>query len=131
MSAASVRLIWPLASWPNPNRARRQHWAHNGSQASAIRTAAKLLALQALTRTKPLTPPVHMHLAFAFPDKRSRDLLNVDTKALVDGVVDSGLIAEDNWAHVPLVTIEYDDHKTERGHLRVTVTLTEIGGSDG
>lgn len=122
-TTATVTLDWPLKTWPNPNRDRRKHWGRIAKEGRAIRDAGRVLAMD---RGRVETP-VNMTLAFAFPDKRRRDLDNYSSKNLVDGLVDGGLIPEDDYAHIASVTRILDPNKTATGWLRVTVTMETVG----
>lgn len=126
MSQASVTLTWPISQWPNPNRDRRLHWAVNAKRAKAIRASAKIAALQTMFTIAPLRSPVEVELMWAFPDRRPRDLENWSSKALLDGITDAGLIADDSSAHIARTVRTQDPERSPRGHLRVTVTITEI-----
>lgn len=124
--AAIVRLTWPIAAWPNPNRDRRKHWTREREEARNIRAMGKSLGQQALDKHQPLTSPIHVTLTWAFPDRRERDLENWSSKALIDGIADSGLIAGDSTKHIARVTREVDVVRSEKGKLRVTVRIEEI-----
>lgn len=126
---ATVRLTWPIAHWPNPNRDRGKHWSRERREAREIRTAAALLGQQALAKVKPLRSPVNVHMLWSFPDARERDLENWSSKALLDGLVDSGLIAGDSTRHIAHTERDEDPERSERGTIRVTVTITERGAT--
>ena len=125
---ATVRLTWPLAKWPTPNK--RLHPMARANQVKAIRTAAALLGQQALTRTGPVTVPCEITVAFGFPDGRRRDIANFEAKHAIDGLVDAGLIADDSWREVPRMVLEHDPEPSEKGQLRVTITITEARPPD-
>lgn len=122
---ASVELTWPIRDWPNPNRDRREHWAKNAKKARAIREAAGVQGAIEELLNRPLKSPVEVRMAWAFPDRRPRDLENWSSKALLDGLVDSGLIAGDDHAHIVKTERVLDPARSPKGHLRVTVTITE------
>jgi crossover junction endodeoxyribonuclease RusA len=67
----------------------------------------------------------HITVAIRFADNRRRDVGNLypTAKAIVDGCVDAGLLADDDDKHVigPDLRREYPN-----GEPRVTVTLQEI-----
>ena len=117
----TVTLTWPLKTWPNPNRDRRKHWTKQREEGRNIRAAACVAATKAMGA--PFTAPVALTLAWAFPDKRSRDLENYSSKALVDGITDSGLIADDDARHIVSVTKLIDPERTPTGMLKVTATF--------
>ena len=124
--SAIVRLTWPIAAWPNPNRDRKKHWTKEREEARNIRAMGKSLGQQALDKCGPIPSPVHVILTWAFPDRRERDLENWSSKALIDGIADSGLIAGDSTKHIARVTREVDVVRSEKGKLRVTVRIEEI-----
>lgn len=125
--SATIQLTWPMAKWPNPNRDRKKHWTRERSEARAIRTTAQSLGVQALTRgTTPMRSPIAVTLAWAFPDARERDLENWSSKALLDGLVDSGLIAGDSTRHIVRTERVEDPERSPKGMLRVTVVLAEV-----
>jgi len=130
MTTASVSLTWPLAAWPNSNADRRKHWTRQRREARAIRQAARIEAARLRDVIAPavvqLHGPVAVTLRFAFPDARHRDLDNYSAKALIDGLVDSGILADDDHRHIASVTRTLDPIKTLRGHLRVTVEIEEL-----
>jgi Holliday junction resolvase RusA-like endonuclease len=120
---ATVTLNWPINTWPNSNRDRHKHWTKQRREAAEIRVAAFSLA----RGMHPVETPANMTVSFAFPDKRRRDLDNYSIKAFVDGLVDSGLIPDDDHAHVTSVTRTLDPAKTDKGTLRITVQLVTVG----
>lgn len=116
----TASLEWPIDTWPNSNSDRRKHWTRQRREARAIRSAAAKLALT------PATGPVRLTFTFAFPDRRRRDLDNYSVKAYIDGLVDSRAIAADDHQTVTAVTRTLDPERTERGRMRVTVTIEEV-----
>lgn len=64
-----------------------------------------------------LTATVH------FRDLRTRDVLNVSLKAVIDGAVDAGILPDDSWRH-----LHYVGHgaRLERG-CRPTIVMTWEG----
>lgn len=66
----------------------------------------------------------HITVAFRFPTNRRRDVGNLypTAKAIVDGLVDAGLLPDDDDKHItgPDMRREYPN-----GPLRVTVTITQ------
>lgn len=119
----TIRLAWPIKAWPNPNRDRRKHWTTERAEARNIRAAAHALGTQALTKTAPIPSPVVVTLKLGFPDARPRDLENWSSKALLDGLVDSGIIAGDSHRDIVRTVRELDPERSDKGHIRVTVTI--------
>lgn len=122
--SAIVRLTWPLIHWPTPNK--RLHPLAKARLAKAIRTHAAIVGQQALTRTGPIATPCLITVQFAFPDGRRRDIANYEAKHAIDGLVDSGLIADDSWREVPRMILEHDPKPSPKGRLRVTVHIESI-----
>lgn len=118
-----IVIDWPIAAWPNPNRDRRKHWTRERREAREIRSAAHVLGCQSgLTFTK----PVNVTVTWAFPDKRRRDADNFSCKALIDGLVDAGVLADDDTTRVLSLTKRIDTTaRTPKGHMRATITITE------
>ena len=123
---ATVTLTWPISTYPNPNRDRRKHWAKKATEAANIRASAKMATLQTMFTKAPITGRVQLTLTYAFPDKRTRDLLNFDTKAFLDGVVEAGLIEDDSHEIMRPIVIDLDPEKSPKGHLTVTATFEEV-----
>lgn len=67
----------------------------------------------------------HITIAIRFPTNHRRDVGNYypTAKAIVDGLVDAQLLADDNDTHVVGPDMRRD---TPNGPLRITVTLEEI-----
>ena len=59
-----------------------------------------------------------------YPDRRGRDLLNTleGIKADIDGIVDSGLIPDDDWTRLNAITI--DEPCVDKDNPRIELTLT-------
>ncbi len=76
-------------------------------------------------------PPVHVEMLVYLPEvgsgSRMRDVSNLQptAKAILDGIVDSGLLADDDDKHVVGPDLRRSDMR--RPVARFTVTLTEIG----
>lgn len=121
--APVVTLTWPIAAWPNPNRDRKKHWTREREEARNIRAAGKMHGQKALRKLSPFPSPIHVTLTWAFPDRRERDLENWSSKALIDGLVDSGLIAGDSTKHITQTTRKLDPERTPKGVLRVAVHI--------
>lgn len=126
-ASATVTLTWPLASWPNPNRDRRKHWTRERAEARAIRGAAAEAGADQVTIVGTVPSPVQVTLHWAFPDGRQRDLENWSSKALIDGIVDSGLITGDSHTDIVRIVRDLDPERSERGTLRVTAEIEEVG----
>lgn len=121
---ARVVLTWPVRAWPNPNRDRHKHWARERREGRDIRTAAHIIARQ---KRVSVASPVHVEVVWTFPDGRDRDIENWSTKALLDGIVDAGLITDDNARKLARIEKAIDKTaRTPRGYLRVAVTIRTV-----
>lgn len=84
----------------NANRSRREHWSSERRTARDIRTATALLA-----RNQHIPRLERAHITYVVhptPKTRRRDPGNwaPSAKAAVDGLVDAGVLADDDAAHV-------------------------------
>jgi len=123
---ATVTLTWPLKTWPNPNRDRSKHWGQKSSEAAKIRASAKIAAMQTMFTHAPIQGRVRLTLIYSYPDTRERDLLNFDTKAFLDGIVDAGLIEDDNYKIMRPILIDYQPEKSPKSHLTLEATFKEV-----
>lgn len=72
--------------------------------------------------------PCHMTVDIGWPDKRRRDRSNAAStvKALLDGVVDAGILTDDSDLHITRET--YTSHvEGDKGRIHLTITLTPEG----
>lgn len=94
----SVYLDAPGAEWPddllNVNALRGQT-RFTGRRAAPWRAYGKALALAAAV--PPIAPPARVWAEFTFPTNHRRDTGNLypTVKALVDGIVDAGVLPDD------------------------------------
>lgn len=126
MSSAAIQLTAAISQWPNPNRDRKKHWTRERAEARAIRATAHALGIAAKAKSGGLKSPIEVTMAWAFPDRRERDLENWSSKALLDGCVDSGLIQGDSSRHI-IRTVRIEDRGgSEKGQIKVTCTFKEV-----
>ena len=138
MDAVSLDLPWPPADL-NPNRARRLHWAARREATALYRRDCFLIARVKtgwLRRVKdgtpmPLTPPVSATVTFWMPDRRRRDLDNLlaAMKPAWDGLVDAGLLADDNADQLS-ITLKPPEYAGSRGAAGVHLLLAYKGRDD-
>lgn len=125
---ARVTLTWPVQAWPNPNRDRRKHWTRERREGREIRNAAHVIAR---SQRVTVASPVAVSIVWTFPDGRDRDIENWSSKALLDGIVDAGLIPDDNARKLARIEKSIDrTTRTPRGYLRATVTIRTIEKSE-
>lgn len=89
----------PAAEVANANDARREHWAAKSRKARALRARG---ALAWRLAGSPHMDKVRCVVQVYYPDRRKRDVANLHptVKALVDGMVAAGLLADDDDAHL-------------------------------
>lgn len=93
----SIIVDLPRAQVINAN-----HRLHHFARASRTKVLRELTAWAA-HKTGPVSGKVHILATYYYPDKRwPRDEANLfpTTKACVDGLVDAGVLAEDDHHHV-------------------------------
>ena len=102
--SVTLDLPWPPADL-NPNRARSLHWSAHHRAAAQYRRDCFLIAYDQMALFRPwgrsffpLTPPITATVTFQMPNRRRRDLDNLlaAMKPAWDGLVDAGLLADDN-----------------------------------
>ena len=126
----SITLTFP---WPpkelSPNVARRLHWA---KKASAVKEYRETCGWEVIAQMGtdvfgfPYTSPALATVTFHVKDKIRRDIGNLDAslKPLWDGIVDAGILADDDYRH-----LRHGESKVvvePKGTKRVEVTLEEI-----
>lgn len=107
MPEVTLDLPWPPADL-NPNRARSLHWSARGTATRQYRWECKIRARAHITGwlrhvhhslpPLPLPVPVSATVTFHMPNRRRRDLDNLlaAMKPAWDGLVDAGVLADDN-----------------------------------
>src|SRR5699024_4631139 len=89
----------PLSELVTANQ--REHWAPKARKTKALRWQGRIAASRAASWHGPL-PYCHIEIAVGWPDKSRRDVHNImpTIKALIDGCVDAGLLADDSDQHI-------------------------------
>lgn len=92
--AVRIDLPWPL---PPLTANQRMHWAHKAKVTREVRQTAAVLA-----RKAPKAEMVVVTLHYQPRDKRRRDRHNLwpTVKACVDGLVDAGIVPDDDADHL-------------------------------
>lgn len=97
---------------------QRLGWRENARRVKDVRLAAKLHANRV-----PALPRIEVVLTWVVKDRRRRDTINLASlvKALVDGLVDAGIVPDDTPQYVstPEARIEYQKGATPHFLLRV------------
>src|SRR5690606_23075017 len=112
----------PLVSVPNSND-RRVHWAVLARKRRAMREAMGRVAADA----KPVPGKVRLLVGCAFPDKRHRDLDNLEIKGAIDGLVDAGVIEDDRSTVLTAVTRWRMEHKSEWKYVELRFEIEGVG----
>jgi hypothetical protein len=90
------------------------HWRAKSEATKRARRSAKLIAQDGLNRKQlvAFTGKAKITYRFFVPDKRQRDEANMiqSCKPYIDGLVDAGLIAGDDWKKLNIagVSVEVD-----------------------
>lgn len=137
MSAEAISTYYvvvevPAAEWLTSNG--RYHWASRARRTRKLRTRAALAARAARPRIPPMVRAritVHVH-----GRTRARtDPANAypTIKAVVDGLVDAGVLPDDDAAHLdgPDMRLGDPDPRLPTGHHRLTVDITDTTGDKG
>lgn len=117
---SAFQLVIPMAALPSSNH--RDHWRVTAKKRAAMRAAAAL----ACTHLQPIDGPVHLTITFGFPDRRRRDLDNYEVKSAIDGMVDAGVITEDNSRVLRAVTRRPAEHLSAKGHAVIVFDLEPV-----
>ncbi len=128
METLTITLPLPPAVL-NPNSSR-VHWRRVQQAIKSYREAGYIAAMDAVNRQKPSVPfkAVTLQATFYFKVKRRRDGGNFEStlKPAQDGLVDAGVIVDDDYARVtnlpPILKIDRDNPRVE---LVVTETKPE------
>ena len=116
----TITIVLPPVN-PKLNAHNKGHWR---GKAAAVKSLRNLTHALTLEQTRERWPAATIQYRFYFPDKRRRDEANAihSQKAAVDGVVDAGLIPDDDWQHLSIagVTCEVD-----RDNPRVEFVFTK------
>ena len=117
-----ITITIPLPSRDlSPNS--RAHWGSKARIAAKYRESTKYFCLDAINRQRLPVPfaAVTVQPVFYFRDKRRRDRDNAGAmlKAAYDGLVDAGLLADDETL-TPLVA----ELRIDKGNPRVELTIT-------
>lgn len=109
--------------WMNENEMRRKHWSRRSYLADYWRSIALVKTRQAWKRKPPLEM-VRIVITYYWPDSRRRDPNNwqMTSKAIVDGMVDAGLVPDDNMQFV-----WGPDNRGGRGKRRIEIEVYQIG----
>lgn len=111
----------PRSLWWSANG--REHWARRAAKTRSVRLLAKAAARGA-DRFQVARLDVQVH----YPTNRTADPHNIAStvlKAAIDGVVDAGVLPDDDHTHLTAVTISRGPKTSVKGIYRLTLTLEE------
>ena len=116
-----VTITLPLPP-PELRSNARGHWAAKSRAVKKYREQALVLTLQALDCKKPRWHDAIAVPFYYFDDRRHRDMINLNMglKAAIDGMVDAGLLEDDEWLTLMPPIVGYD-----KENPRVVVAVRE------
>lgn len=117
------------APGPMLNANARSHWAVTSDLTKTWRRATYWYARQAMG-TKPVRfAHAHVQILIGFTDNRRRDISNwaPTAKAVVDGIVDAGVLVDDDDAHMTGPELRRGPKSDTQPYLIVTITETPGG----
>ena len=116
-----IDLDIPANLWLTANG--RLHWAAKASRTKRIRRLAFLLA-----QKLPAMDAANIHAAISYPTARRADPANASptVKAAIDGIVDAGVLPDDDHRHVPGVTFSRGPDTGTTGLYRISLTLEPL-----
>lgn len=111
----------PRACWQN----HRGHWSKGSKARQQQRFTARVRALEVMNRAEPRWEKATVRFEFYWPDARRRDPLNAMAamKAAVDGLVDAGVLADDDQLMPETPAFEVD-----KKNPRVVVVIRPVAG---
>ena len=109
-----------------PNRLRNLHWAVRSEVVSLERNKSRLLCIQFMN-DRDMMRPFHENAVLSFDfyssDKRVRDLDGMISacKPWIDGIVDSGIIINDDCFHLEYGHVKY--HLADKAETVLSVEV--------
>lgn len=103
----------------------RHHWHKKADLTRTLRYRANL---EARTRLTPTKGPVHVYAEIGYPPRATKadpDNYQPTVKALIDGIVDAGILPDDDSKHVVSTTYTRARKATKPGQWVITITLTD------
>lgn len=98
------------------------HWRSKAGPTKELRTLAKALAMQARPHRFKTWDKASVDYTFYLKTARRRDMANLiqSQKAAIDGVVDAGVIVDDDWKHLSIGRVSCE---VDRVNPRVVLTF--------
>lgn len=106
-----------------PNNLRRLHWAVRNEAEDASRLEAKIAAVK--LKVKPPIELCEVEEVFTIPTRRRMDIDGIvgAAKPWLDGIVDAGIIPDDDWKHVRKL---YGSIVYEKGVTKSEIIIREV-----
>lgn len=126
MTNRTFKICFP-PGMPLLNSNGREHWTKRAHLTSDIRMTARNLSGHV-----PKLDKVKLRWLYFPPDNRRRDTGNLypSYKAALDGLVDSGVLEDDNDKHVLSIEMARGDHIVKGGQLVLEILeISECGDS--
>lgn len=103
----------------------RGHWAAKAARTKKVRAMAKSVAINA---TSLLDPPVIITATVQYARAGRHDAHNLQptVKALIDGLVDGGLLVDDSDEYVHAVVFKAMVGRGRVGHTTIHINLEEV-----
>lgn len=117
----------PNSRWLSSNQ--RLHWASKAKRTADLRAIGAMKAHLDGTRH---TEPVHITAHIGYPTAGRADPANAypTIKALIDGMVQAGLLVDDSHEWVAGPDMRRDPVKCERGHHTVRLEIVARPGGE-
>lgn len=117
----ALKLVIHKNNWMTSNQ--RTHWAKNAEKSAALKQAAYIHARK--NRLTPICEPVWVHALIGLPTMHRFDPPNAwpTIKPIIDGLVDAGVLQDDDSAHVPYTSFSRDPNKSPKDKYRITIYL--------
>jgi len=123
---SAFRLVLPIAELVNLNAERSMNRFTRARLVKPIRDAAKSVA----SGRPAITGPVSIDARFQWADARVRDTSNwlPTVKAMVDGIVDAGVLSRDDDRTVRNTSIGVDlpPQPGLKGYVQIVLTIEEV-----
>lgn len=96
----------------------REHWSKRAKVSSLIRTTAR-----SQCKGIPKMAKIKIKAIYYAPDNRRRDVSNLfpSVKAAVDGIVDAGVIKDDNDKYVVALEMVRGEYNIPKGQLVIEI----------
>lgn len=106
-----------------PNQLKTMHWAARAKHSKQWRSAARWMAF----KSQPKQPLRQVRLTFIRGSSRQCDYDNgiASVKPLIDGLVDAGIIADDNPSIVKAVLFGWEKAPQKAGFMKIIIEPLE------